>query len=83
VLEFLAEFLAEFLIQLLFYVVGWAVGAAVLYVCSWGRIVPAAMPVNRNFQHLPNGKIVVRLELVCFFGIFVVIASIAIWAVVH
>jgi hypothetical protein len=83
VLEFLAEFLTEFLIQMLFYVVGWAVGSAVLYICSWGRIVPAANPVNRNYEYLPNGKIVVKLELVCYFGIFILIASIVIWAFLH
>ena len=82
-LELVAEFVAELLIQVLFYVVGWAVGAAVLYVCSWGRIVPAASPINRNYQYLPDGRIVLKLELVCYFGIFILIASIVIWAVLH
>ena len=82
-LEFLADFLAELLIQVLFYVVGWAVGTAVLYVCSWGRIVPAAQPVKGNYQYLANGKFVVKQELACYLGIFVLIASIVIWVVLH
>ena len=82
-MELLADFLAELLFPALFYVVGWAVGTAVLYICSWGRIVPVAKLANRNYAHLPNGKIIVRQELVCWFGVFVSIAAIVIWIVVH
>jgi hypothetical protein len=82
-MELLADFLAELLIQVLFYVVGWAVGTAVLYICSWGRIVPVTKLINRNYARLPNGKIVVKQELVCYFGIFVLIAAILIWVVLH
>jgi hypothetical protein len=72
-------FFAELIFQLLFYGVGWAIGVVVLYVCSWGRIVPTKRPVNANYEYLPTGKIVVKPEIVCFLGILDLFLAIVIW----
>jgi hypothetical protein len=72
-------FLAELVFQLLLYTVGWAVGTAILYVCSWGRIVPKKANVNGTYERLPNGEIVVDPELVCYFGVLMTVLAGAVW----
>jgi hypothetical protein len=72
-------FLAELVFQLLLYTVGWAVGTAILYVCSWGRIVPKKAAVNGTYERLPNGEIVVNPEIVCYFGVIMTVLAGAVW----
>jgi hypothetical protein len=72
------EFLAELVLQVLFYVGGWAVGAAILYVCSWGRII-STKDANGIYEHLPNGKIAVNPEIVCYVGVLAVCLAGAVW----
>jgi hypothetical protein len=72
------EFLAEFILQFVFYVGGWAVGAAILYACSWGRII-STKNVHGIYEHLPSGKIAANPEIVCYFGALTGLLAVAVW----
>jgi hypothetical protein len=68
------EIVADLLFQLFFYGVCWAIGAVTLYVLSFGRLISTRMKV---VGRLPNGKIAVQVEVVCFVGMVTIILTVA------